>query len=40
MRAHSRLGFWFGIRLAAVALAVWAVAMLILVDVDKLASHL
>jgi len=39
MRAHSRLGFWIGIRLAAVALAVWAVAMLVLVDVDKLASH-
>jgi predicted hotdog family 3-hydroxylacyl-ACP dehydratase len=39
MRAHSRLGFWFGIRLAAAALAVWAVAMLVLVDLDKLASH-
>jgi predicted hotdog family 3-hydroxylacyl-ACP dehydratase len=39
MRAHSRLGFWFGIRLAAVALAVWGIAMLIMVDVDRLASH-
>jgi predicted hotdog family 3-hydroxylacyl-ACP dehydratase len=39
MRTHSRLGFWFGIRLAAVALAVWTAAMLVLVDVDKLASH-
>jgi predicted hotdog family 3-hydroxylacyl-ACP dehydratase len=39
MRAHPRLGFWVGIRLAAVALAVWAAAMLVFVDVDKLASH-
>jgi hypothetical protein len=39
MRAHSHLRFSVGIRLAAVALAVWAAAMLVLVDVDKLASH-
>jgi hypothetical protein len=39
MRRQAPLNFWIGLRLAAVALALWGVALLLLVDVDRLAAH-
>jgi len=37
--ARSRIGLWTGLKLAAAALALWGVALLLFIDVDKLASH-
>jgi hypothetical protein len=39
MHSRSPLRFWTMVQLGAAALAVWGVALLLLVDVDRLAAH-
>ncbi len=39
MRQRTPFNFWIGLRLAAVALALWGVALLLFIDVDRLAAH-
>ncbi len=39
MLTRSPLGLWTRIRLAAAALLIWGVALLLLVDIDRLAAH-
>ena len=39
MARRSAFGFWTGLRLATAALLIWGGALLLFVDIDKLAAH-
>ena len=39
MRLRNPFGFWTGLKLAAMALLLWGGAMILFVDIDKLAGR-